>query len=387
MDAVKLAVVGVVLLLCGGAAVAFGVLPGADALAIADRVWPILLFVVAVTIVAELAARAGVFDVVAARLARWSRGHVFVLWLLIVAFAIVVTAFLSLDTTAVLLTPVVVAVARSNGLPPLPFAFATVWLANTASLFLPVSNLTNLLAAHRLGRGGDAGAFLALLGPSALVAAIATVLLLWLIHRRALRGRFAIGRPPRIADPVLLRLAAVVVVVMLPLLISGIPPWMPALGAAVVLTALFAWRSPAALHLRLVPWQLVVFASGLFLAVGALEAWGSTAVLAAATGTGEDLLSLWQLAGVGLVGANAVNNLPAYLALEPVAASPVRLAALLIGVGAGPLVTPWASLATLLWHERLHAVGVDVPWKRYVLWGLLAAPLVVGLAVIPLVWR
>lgn len=387
MDAVKLAIIGVVLLLLGGGAVVFGVLPGAAALEIADRVWPILLFVVAVTIVAELAAASGVFDVVAARLARWSRGRVIVLWLLIVALAVVVTAFLSLDTTAVLLTPVVVAVARANGLPPMPFAFATVWLANTASLFLPVSNLTNLLAAHRLGTlgaAGDPAAFLGLLGPSALVAVLATLLLLWLLHRRDLRGSFTIGPEPRVTDPVLLRLSGIVLVVMMPLLVSGIPPWMPALGAAIVLTAVFARRSPRTLHVNLIPWQLVVFASGLFLAVGALESWGSTSVIAAATGTGEDLLSLWQLAGVGALTANAVNNLPAYLALEPVADSPVRLAALLIGVGAGPLITPWASLATLLWHERLHAVGVEVPWKQYVLWGLVAAPLVVALAIIPL---
>lgn len=387
MDAVKLALVGVVLLLAGGAAVASGVLPADEAGAIAERVWPILLFVVAVTIVAELSATAGVFDVVAARLARWSRGRIVALWLLIVGFAVVVTAFLSLDTTAVLLTPVVVAVARANGLPPLPFAFTTVWLANTASLFLPVSNLTNLLAAHRLDEAGAPVPFLTLLGPSALVAVAATVLLLWIWHRRALSGRFAISAPPRVADVVLLRGSAVVLIVLLPLLVSGMPPWLPALAAAATLTILFAWRSPGALRLRLVPWQLVVFASGLFLAVGALEARGSAQVLAAATGTGKDLLSLWQLAGVGLVGANAVNNLPAYLALEPVADSPVRLGALLIGVGAGPLITPWASLATLLWHERLRAVGIDVPWRRYVLWGLLAAPVVVALAVIPLAWR
>lgn len=384
MDAVKLAIVGVVLLVLGGGAVAVGALQPADALAIADRVWPILLFVVAITIVAELAAHAGVFDVVAARLARWSRGRVIVLWLLIVAFAVVVTAFLSLDTTAVLLTPVAVAVARANRLPPLPFAFATVWVANTASLFLPISNLTNLLAAHRLGHDGAPLAFLTLLGPSAAVAVLVTVLLLWLWHRRALRGRFVVAAAPAVSDDVLLRVSSVVVIVMLPLLVSGMPPWIPALGAAVALTVVFAWRSPGSLHLNLIPWQLVVFASGLFLAVGALEAVGSTAILGAATGMGEDLLSLWQVAGAGLLGANAVNNLPAYLALEPVADSPVRLAALLIGVGAGPLITPWASLATLLWHERLQAVGVDVPWRRYVLWGLVAAPLVVALAVIPL---
>ena len=144
---------------------------------------------------------------------------------------------------------------------------------------------------------------------------------------------------------------------MLPLLVSGIPPWMPALGAAVVLTVVFAGRSPGTLRVALLSWPLVVFASGLFLAVGVLEAWGLPAVLSAATGSGETLPELWRLAGIGALAANDVNNLPAYLSLEPVADSPVRLAALLIGVGAGPLVTPWASLATLLWHERLRAAA------------------------------
>lgn len=383
MDAVKLAVVGAVLLLLGGAAVAFGILPVGDALAVADRVWPILLFVVAVTIVAELAAVAGVFDALAARLARLARGRTIALWLLIVALAVAATAFLSLDTTAVLLTPVVVAVARANGLPALPFAFTTVWLANTASLLLPVSNLTNLLAAERLG-GADAVAFLALLGPSAVVAILVTVGLLFVIHRRALTGRFLPAPPPYLADRWLLRVSAVVVAVMAPLLVSGLPPWIPAGAAAAVLVGVFAWRSPDVLRAGLVPWQLVVFASGLFLAVAAVQALGWGAILATAAGSGDDLLALWRLAGVGMLGANAVDNLPAYLAFEVSADSPARLAALLIGVNAGPLITPWASLATLLWHQRLHAVGVDVPWRTYILWGLLAAPVIVGAAVVPL---
>ncbi|RLK49157.1 arsenite efflux membrane protein ArsB [Microbacterium telephonicum] len=383
MDAVKLALVGAVLLLLGGAAVVSGVLPVSDALAVADRVWPVLLFVVAVTVVAELAAIAGVFDAAAARLSRWSRGRTVVLWLLVVALAAVSTTFLSLDTTAVLLTPVVIAVARANHLPPLPFAFTTVWLANTASLLLPVSNLTNLLAEHRLGGIGAVG-FAMLLGPSALVAVLATTALLWVLHRRALRGRFDPAPPPRVADRQQLVVAASVVLVLLPLLVSGLPPWMPALAAAVVLTAYMAWRSPRVLHPGLVPWSLLVFASGLFLAVAALESLGSGAVVGAAAGTGEGLTDLWRLAGAGMLAANAVDNLPAYLAFESVADSPVRLAALLVGVNAGPLITPWASLATLLWHQRLRAVGVDVPWRRYMLAGLVAAPIVVGLSVIPL---
>lgn len=382
MDAVRLAVIGGILLVVGGAAIAFGVLPAAAALAVADRVWPILLFVVAITIVAELAAAAGVFDVAADFLARIARGRTWMLWILIVILAVVVTSFLSLDTTAVLLTPVVVAVARTRRLDALPFVFTTVWLANTASLVLPVSNLTNLLAVQRLDI--DPLTFVRTLGPSALIAIVVTVLLLWLVHRRTLRGGYAPAPRPQISDRPQLVATAGVVVVLLPLLVSGIPPWVPASAAAALLLVLFVWRSPRSVRVALVPWQLVVFASGLFLAVAALDAAGSRALLDIVAGTGDDLVSLWQLSGVGMLGANAVNNLPAYLALESVADSPARLGALLAGVNAGSLISPWASLATLLWHQRLKAVGIDVPWRRYILLGLIAAPITVALAVIPL---
>lgn len=378
----KLAVIGAALLAAGVVAALTGVLPTEDVAAIGERVWPILLFVVAITIVAELAAIAGLFDVVAAFLARLSGGRTWTLWLLVVALAVVCTSFLSLDTTAVLLTPVVVGVAKANRLPPLPFALATVWLANTASLALPVSNLTNLLAVHRLDAG--TGEFLALLGPSALIAVVVTVAILALVNRRDLRGRFDPAPAPAVGDRPLLIVSAIVVTALLPLLVSGLDPWIPALAAAAVMVIVYVVRAPRALRPGLVPWQLVVFASGLFLAVGALQSLGADAVIAAVAGHGDDLPALVRLAGTGLVGANAIDNLPAYLALENTADTPARLGALLVGVNAGPLITPWASLATLLWHQRLEAAGVRIGWGRYTLLGLCAAPVIVFLAVLPL---
>lgn len=387
MDAVKLALAGLVLLVGAIVAATTGILPLADLGDVVERVLPILAFVVAVTVVAELAAKAGVFDVTASWLARLSRGRTALLWLLVVALAIVTTAFLSLDTTAVLLTPVVIAVARANGLPPLPFALTTVWLANTASLLLPVSNLTNLLALARMPGRSDPASFVLLLGPSAVVAVLLTVALLWAFHRRSLVGTFSVAPPPRVSDRVQFVAASVIVLALLPLLVSGIEPWVPATVAALALVGLFAWRSPKALGLRLVPWSLLVFAAGLFSAVAALEAWGSGQVASAVAGTGSQPLDLLRMSGTALVAANTLDNLPAYLLLESAAGSPERLAALLIGVNAGPLITPWASLATLLWHQRLVAAGVHLPWSRFVVWGLIAAPLAVTAATIPLMLR
>ncbi|MFJ4038841.1 SLC13 family permease [Microbacterium sp. NPDC090007] len=381
-----LAIIGGVLWILGIVALLTGALPADDALGVADRVWPILLFVVAVTIVAELASKAGLFDVVAARLAGLARGRTALLWVLVVGLAVVSTAFLSLDTTAVLLTPVVIAMAVARRLDPLPFAFVTVVLANTASLVLPVSNLTNLLASEALGGGHDPIAFLALLGPSALIAIAVSVLVLTVAFLLRLPRTYPDAAAPAVSDRVLLRISGIVTLALLPLLVVGLEPWMPAVAAAVALVVVFAVRAPGALGIRLVPWSLLIFAGGLFLAVGALEALGIGRVTSVLAGTGDDLVSLWQLAGVGALAANGINNLPAYLALESVAGSPVRLAALLIGVNAGPIVTPWASLATLLWHDRLVAAGVEVRWSRFVLLGAVIAPPILLLGVLPLVW-
>ena len=82
------------------------------------------------------------------------------------------------------------------------------------------------------------------------------------------------------------------------------------------------------------------------------------------------------------MSANVANNLPAYLALESVASdAPQRLMALLIGVNVAPLVTPWASLATLLWAQRCRARGLSVkPWTLAAQ-GLVCALVAAGLSV------
>ncbi|CCE74996.1 SLC13 family permease [Clavibacter nebraskensis] len=375
----RTALIGVVLLVVGAVAVATGALPLDDLGVLYERVWPILLFVVAITVVTELASEAGLFTWIAERAAGLGRGRTWALWLATVVLACLCTIFLSLDTTAVLLTPVVVVLARHCGLPPLPFALTTVWLANTASLLLPVSNLTNLLAEHELGGLGPAG-FAALTVAPALVAIAVPVLAILVIHREDLFTRYEVGPPTAPTDRVLLVGSAVVVGLLVPALVSGVEVWIPALAAAVVLAILTAVRRPRVLRLGLLPWQLVVFASGLFIVMEAAQSLGLTAVMAAVSGQGQDAAALFRLAGVATLSANAVDNLPAYLALEPVAGSPERLVAILVGVNAGPLITPWASLATLLWHERLVSMGVHLKWSRYMLLGLVVAPLTVGLA-------
>lgn len=338
------------------------------------RVGPILLFVVAITVVAELSDAIGLFVLVARWAAVLGRGSVLGLWLLIVLLASVATAVLSLDTTAVLLTPVVLVLARRLALSEELFAFTAVWLANTASLILPVSNLTNLLAAGRFRAGGVS--FTATMWAPALAIWAVTVAVLALVFRARLRGRYQVPTSFPSEDRVLLIIAGMVCAGLGLAFSLGVNVAVAAVIGALVLVVACLLRRPRLVGWRLVPWQLMSGVSVLFVIVEIAHANGLGTWLMSLVGQGTTWTDLVRLAGISAVGANLVNNLPAYLMLEPTAVdAPERIAALLIGVNAGPLITPWASLATLLWAARCRAAGLNLSWARFALLGLLLVPL------------
>ena len=378
------AVIGGVLLLVGAVCVALGLLPLADLATLAERVVPVLAVVLGLTIVSELAADAGVFDRLADLAARIGGGRTIGLWAAVVALAVVCTVFLSIDTTAVLLTPIVNTLARRVGLPPMPFALTTVWLANTASLLLPVSNLTNLLAVDKIGLDGPVP-FAGLMVWAALAGVVVPCAVLLVVFRGKLFGRYTPVELRRPRDPLFFWAASAVLVALVVALTAGVEVWVAALVAAALLVLVAAFRAPGELRPSRVPWSTLVFAAGLFVVVETLHTTGLTDPIVQALSGGTDTGSLLLLGGAGGVAANAIDNLPAYLVLEPAAGhEALRYAALLVGVNAGCLITPWASLATLLWHARLASEGVHLSWGRYMALGCVVAPLTVVAGVVAL---
>ncbi|WP_433255862.1 SLC13 family permease [Streptosporangium sp. CA-135522] len=361
-----------------------GLLPDGEARGELERIAPILLFLGAVIVLAELVKEAQVFDVIAARLAAAGRGDYLALFLLCTAFASLVTMFLNLDTTAVLLTPVMLALAARTGIAALPLAMTTVWLANTASLFLPVSNLTNLLAMERLGMSTKE--FAGRLWLPQLVSVAVTMIFLWVFFwRRGRRGADRYDPPPPVpvADPVLFRTAATVCVLFIAAILLELPIQVAALLSAVLMIAAFAWRDRSKLTFALFPWQLLVFVTGLFLVVPTLSRYGLGGLMSALAGTARDGDGAYRAATVGTGLSNLINNLPAYTAVEKVipAGNQDQLLALLIGTNIGPVITPWASLATLLWFEWCRRREVRVPLLRFVLAGAGLAVVGVGATV------
>jgi arsenical pump membrane protein len=288
---------------------------------------------------------------------------------------------LSLDTTTVLLTPVVLALAARLRLPPLPFAMAAVWLANTASLLLPVSNLTNLLAVSRLHT--SAVEFSSRMWLPALLSLVVTALVLGLAYRSDLRGHYRVPDAVDVRDNVLFRVSAIVCVTVAPFFVSGIPVWMTATTTALLLVVLFGLRARRVLRISLLPWRLVLLVWGLFLFIAALGVHGLDRLLGHLAGHSDSALGVLRTSGVGAGASNLFNNLPSYLALERVTdGRHDQLFGLLLGTNLGPLVLLWGSLATLLWRERCKARGVHVGAREFARVGLLGVPalLVVGWA-------
>ncbi|WP_019927045.1 SLC13 family permease [Nocardia sp. BMG111209] len=381
------------LLVAGVLCVVTGLLPRADAVANMRRIGPLLLFLGSVIVLAELARQARVFDVIAHRLAIIGRGNYVALFLLCVLFAATTTTVLNLDTTAVLLTPVMLALAVPARIPPLPLAMTTLWLANTASLLLPVSNLTNLLAAGRVGLDGRGFATTMWLPQLASIAV--TMLCLWGWYWR--RGRRGVDRylPPEPVRPsgrrerALLYLTAAACV----LFIAAIPIVGDRIGlaagvAAIIAVVAFACLDRSALRWSLIPWRLLVFVIGLFLVVPTLGRFGLSHLMHDLIGTDPGTAGAYRAAAAGAGLSNIANNLPAYTAGEAVipAANHTQLLALLIGTNVGSVLTPWASLATLLCLEFCRSHGVRVPMSRFLLSGAMLAVLATAAATAALIW-
>ena len=372
-------------LLAGLVLVTTGLLPRTQAAETLRRVVPLLIFLGSVIILAELTALAEVFDVVAAQLTIWARGRFLALFLMCVVFASVTTAFLNLDTTAVLLTPVMLATAAKAGIPSMPLAMLTVWLANTASLLLPVSNLTNLLAADRVDLAPAEFASRMILPQTASV--LATAGCLWLFYwRRRRRGRERYTPPPphTAGDQVLFWVAAVACAAFVVLVLVGTSLPVSAFACTVPVIGVFLLRARKAVTWRMVPIRLFAFVIGSFLVVGTIARHGLGHLLAGLVGTDPGTVGILRAGALGATLSNLLNNLPSYVAGEAaiIPANHDQLLGLLIGTNVGPLVTPWASLAIILWYEGCRRSGVKVSWRVFAATGAVtaAATLLVSLA-------
>jgi arsenical pump membrane protein len=357
-----------------------------------------VLMLLALLCLSAIVARSGFFEWAAIASARRARGDAAALFRNTFVLGAAITALLSLDTTAVMLTPVVIAGARRLGLPARPHVLLCAIVANCASLLLPVSNLTNLLFVGAFSI--PFAPFVArMLLPQAIVLLLAYAVLRRLF-RAELGGAFAPDQLPAaaaaIVDPRLFRASCLVLALVgLGYFVGpplGVPVYAVAFAGAGALAVYGAARAGLSWRwLADVPFGAAGLAAGLFVVVRGLENLGLARLLAPSV----DRLAArpwWQslpaVAGATAVASNAVNNLPAILAARSIleqarAPRPLALAAL-IGADVGPNVTIVGSLATVLVLAVARSRGEVVRGRDLLRAGGLVTPLAVAAAALGL---
>lgn len=348
-------------LVCAGATLATGLVSLEEARGAVEHLAPVVAFLVTILVVSDVCSRAGLFVAAAQRVGRWSGGHPVRLFTGVFVLAALVTVTLSLDATVVLLTPVVLAAALARAVPYEPGTFACLRMANSASLLLPVSNLTNLLALPSLDLTFTG--FAVRMAPVLLVVLAVEYVGLRLLFRPQLRAIPEQDTDPPAPVPVF---PLVVVGLMLAGFAAVSPfggePWWVSMAAAVVLSA-WAVRRGLARPIHLVHaahpgFAVWVLALGVVVA-GLAEGFLGDAVRHVVP-DGTSLPDLLVLASVATLLANVLTNLSATLLLVPMVAplGTTAVLAALLGLNIGSGLTWTGSLANLLWRRTLGRRGV-----------------------------
>ncbi|MEV6945382.1 SLC13 family permease [Streptomyces sp. NPDC051172] len=339
---------------------------------------PVIGFLAAVLVLAHFCDVEGLFQACGAWMARRAAGSPGRLLAAVFVLASAITAVLSLDATVVLLTPVVLATAARAGVRARPHLYACAHLSNTASLLLPVSNLTNLLAFEASGLSFTR--FAALMALPWLVAIGAE----YLVFRRFFDEDLAasVHSPEPGETPALPLFALVTVGCTLGGFVvasaAGIDPaWVAAVGALVLAGRALARRRATPLSVvRASSPAFLAFVLALGIVVRAVVDNGLADALGQVLPGGSGLLALLGVAALAAVLANLINNLPAVLVLLPLTAAggPGAVLAVLLGVNIGPNLTYAGSLATLLWRRIVQRHGQEVQLGEFTRLGLLATP-------------
>ncbi|MEO3974907.1 SLC13 family permease [Streptomyces sp. CAU 1734] len=368
--------------------VALGAVSPSDAWAQTADLLPVVGFLAAVLVLSRLCADEGLFTYAGDLMARVCRGSPVRLLAGVFGVASLITAVLSLDATVVLLTPVVFATATRVGARPRPHVYATAHLANTASLLLPVSNLTNLLAFAASGLSFTR--FAVLMAPAWLI----VIAIEYAVFRYYFRAELtsAVRAPEAAAAPS----PPVFSLVVLALTLAGFavtsfagvsPAWAALAGAAALaVRALRQRRTTVPALFGAAGPLFCLFVLALGIVVKAVVDNGLNTAADRLLPGGSSLPALLAVAGIAAVLANVINNLPATLVLLPLLATsgPGPVLAALIGVNLGPNLTYVGSLATLLWRRVLHAHKTDVELGDYTRLGLLTVPVTVVAATVAL---
>ena len=360
----------------------------------------ILLFFLGLMLISIVAEKAGFFAWCAVKAVKAARGRGTLLLAIVFGLGTLITAFFSNDATALILTPIVFNLVSRLKLNAVPYVFACAFIANTASVLLPVSNPVNLLAVEQFNI--TLGDYLKYLFIPALLTISVNIGLFFLIFHRYINSvsEETIQSEPVKVDRFFLSISAGLVIIALGYIlvsIYGLPLAYPAVGGAILLLACgFGFRRLKVTTVTSgISWYLFLFIFALTLLIKGLENAGVTRALADGL---SELASHGTLAALGsltigtALGSNLVNNWSMMMisvsSLNGLAASStldkILVYGTIIGADIGPNLTILGSLSSMLWLVLLRQRGLEIRPLDYLKLGIVVTPAILMVGVLSL---
>ncbi len=376
-----------------GAVLAYllGVVDFKDILVVTGIVWDATLAFVGIILLSMVLDEIGFFEWCAIKMARLSKGNgnlMFVYSLLLGSF---VSALFANDGAALILTPILLAkmkVLKLNTKTIVAFLLAGGFISDSASLPFIFSNLTNIVTADFFHIGFVQ--YLKNMIIPFVVSVIASISFLWLILRKDIPKKIDISllsSPDKVLKSKKLFYFSWF---FLALLLSGyiigdiykVPVSFFALGGGIIFLLIAGYTKSVKVWftIKSAPWQIVWFSIGLYIVVYGLKNAGLTDYLAMILHDLARRGDTIAVVGTGFISAAlsaVMNNMPTVMimdiALKDIPNHTLAFANI-IGCNLGPKMTPFGSLATLLWLHVLNKKGVKIGFWQYSKFGLLVTP-------------
>lgn len=374
-------------------ALVFGVVNFNDVVDVFDIIWDATLAFIGIIILSMILDEIGFFEYCALRMAKLSGGSGRKMFFYSIILGALVSALFANDGAALILTPILLAkmnILRLNVKTILAFLLAGGFISDSASLPFVFSNLTNIVTANYFNIGF--GTFFANMIFPFFISTLVSMLVLWIVLRKdiPLHVDITLLKNPKeaIKHKALFNFSWLFIALLLCSYFIGdayhLPISLFALGGALIflLIAAFAKAVKPKQIIKDAPWQVVWFSLGLYIVVYGLKNAGLTNYLSEILLYLNTQSQLIAVVGTGFLAAilsAVMNNMPTIMIMDIALrdiANDAMIYANIIGCNLGPKMTPFGSLATLLWLHTLEKKGIKINYYSYTKFGLLVTPIV-----------